>query len=178
MFRYYMSLSGFERMLLVLGILSLSIALINIVIEVLERIDRGIKKRKPVRTAVLVTTSAICLFSFFTLYMISKGLSWYIAYPAAVLAALVYCFALVMLLGVAYPRQIHPPKLDKRVAIGHIGLVYKTVFPDEATGCVSVDVFGSTIESYAISSTGETIPIGAIVKIIDLDDDVLVCEEK
>lgn len=181
MFGYYTSLSGFERSLLLLGILSLSIALINILVEMLELIDRGVRKRKTGRTAMLLATSSICVFSFLTLIMISKKISWYIAYPVSVLAALVYCFLGVVFLGITRrvaPLGISPPKKDKRVAIGHTGLVYKTVLPDEATGCVSVDVFGSTIEAYAISATGDSIPIGTIVKIIDIDDEILVCSDR
>lgn len=173
MFKFYLSLGHIGRVLLMLGALSLSTAAVTLVTEILDRADRGVGKRSGGNLTILISMSGISLFSFLTLYLIYKGVAWYMAYPASVLAALVFVLALLFFFGSV--DKLKAPKRDKRVTIGHIGLVYKTVYPDDRSGCVSVDVFGSTIGSYAISATDDVIQTGSKVKIIDVDDDVLVC---
>lgn len=173
MLKNYLSLSHFERILLTVGLLSLAAALMNILIEKLDRVDRGVRRHSSSTMKNIIFMSGISLFSLLTLFLISKGVAWYMAYPASVLVTLLYALLAVVFFGT--PKKPKFPQRDNRVTIGHIGLVYKTVYPNDSRGCVSVDVFGSTFDSFAISATDEEIPIGTRVKVIDTDGDLLVC---
>lgn len=173
MLDYALSLSAYERFLMLFGVITAVTLLIYVSIERFERSERGIAKKRGQTFSIITALMSMCLFFFLTLIMMRKGVRWYIAYPIVLLITLGFLMAILVIFG--RTKKIRHPKTDYRMAIGRQGVVFKPIVPDKPTGCVSVNAFGQTIESYAISSDNEPIPIGSIVKVIDIDEKVLVC---
>lgn len=174
MMNYFLSLDGLERVLLVVGALGLSTLLVNLIIERIERTDRGVAGKRGGALTVTFVMSGACVFSFLSLFLLYKGFVWYVAYPVGILAALC-CMLVGLLFGGEKTGETGNDDYDAGKAIGHLGVVYRTVLPDIPTGCVSVDVFGRTLDAFAISSNENKIAVGTIVKIIDADGNILVC---
>ncbi len=172
MISYFLSLNYFERILLVVGVLASVTMVINMFVEHLESVDRGVRRKSPA-VSVVTAMGTVCMFCFLTLFMTSNGVKWYMAFPVSVLASLV-CF---MIMVVFHGDKSKSGTTDRRIAIGHTGLVYRTVLSEEPTGCVSVDVFGQTIDSFALSADEESLAVGTMVRIIDTDGDVLICRQ-
>ncbi len=173
MLNYYLSLNSYEQFLMLFGIITSVTLLIYICIERFERTERGIAKKRGQTFSIITTLISMSLFFFLTLILVRNGIRWYVAYPIALLVTLLFIMAVLVIFG--RTKKIRHPKTDYRMAIGRQGVVFKPIVPDNPTGCVSVNAFGQTIESYAISADNEPIPIGSIVKVIDIDEKVLVC---
>lgn len=173
MLGYYLRLNSYERMLLIVGVISAVIFIINLAIELFRRYEQGIITKRGETFSILSVMSALSIFSFLTLSLIKHGFKWYLAYPISSMITMLYLFAVLVIFG--RTKKTRAPQTDKRHAIGRTGVVYKPIVSDKAKGCVSVDVFGITVESFAISADGEPIAAGTIIKVIDIDDDVLVC---
>lgn len=173
MLSFYLSLNSYERILLIIGVIAAVIFLINLTIELFQRYEQGVVTKHGETASILIVMSCLSVFCLLTLYLVKHDFKWYIGYPISFMATMVYLFAVLVIFG--RTKKIRAPKMDKRMAIGRQGIVYKPIVPDEAKGCVSVDVFGRTVESFAISADNEPIETGSRIKVIDVDDDVLVC---
>ena len=173
MIGFLLKLNNFERIMLVFGVLSLTVYMIYFCIGRFERYEQGISKKKSGTSSVLIVMGSLSVFSFSTLFITVRGYQWYIAYPVAVMTFMVY--AAVSMIYFGRTPKIKPLRRNVKVAIGHIGVVFKPISPDSSSGCVSVDVFGQTIEAYAISADNEPIQSGTVIKVIDSDEDKLVC---
>lgn len=173
MIDYYLSLTKYEQFLFFVAIISGVVFVVNLCIERCERHEQGISPKRGQSFSVLTAMSTLCLFCVLTLLFIRNGIRWYMAYPVSIIIIIVYVFLVLIIFG--RTKKIRRPKTDYRIAIGRTGVVFKPIESDTAKGCVSVDAFGDTIEAYAISADGEPIISGTVIKVIDIDDDVLVC---
>ena len=173
MIDYYLSLTSYEQFLFFVAIVSGVVFAVTLCIEKCERYERGISHKRGQSFSVLTAMSSLFLFCVLTLLFIRNGIRWYMAYPVSIIIIIVYVFLVLLIFG--RTKKIRRPKTDYRIAIGRTGVVFKPIESDTSKGCVSVDAFGDTIEAYAISADGEPMESGTIIKVIDIDGDVLVC---
>ncbi len=173
MIDYYLSLGRYEQFLLLVAVVSGIVFAITLCVEKCEQYELGISAKRGKSFSVLTAMSALFVFCVLTLAFISKGIRWYIAYPISIIITIVYVFLVLLIFGGT--KKIKRPKTNYRIAIGRTGVVYKPIEADSSKGCVSVDAFGDTIEAYAISADSEPIASGTLIKVIDIDGDVLVC---
>lgn len=173
MLSFYLDLNPYERILLIIGVIAAVAFFINLTIELFQRYEQGVVTKRGETASILTVMSCLSIFCLLTLLLVKNDFKWYVSYPMSFMATMIYLFAVLVIFG--RTKKIRAPKVDKRIAIGRQGVVYKPIVPDNPTGCVSVDVFGRTVESFAISADNEPIETGTLIKVIDVDEDVLVC---
>lgn len=174
MVEYLQHIENLERIFLVFGVLSGIVVLIYAFKAYIERIERGLAPKTKDTSAVISVMGSFTVFSLVSFGMCRKGSEWYVAFPIGILSGLVYLIVVFIRFGKI--TRTETVSIDLTIAIGHIGVMYRPVTTDEPMGCASIDVFGKTIEAFAISSDNSQIASGTVVKVIDVSDDKLVCE--